>query len=167
VATYVFDQKISGSLLSDVDAKVAIVGLDNVHVDTTVGGRLDTSADVTLSSDSKVATSASLEVAPLTTASSVDLAPVAVDTCIRVELGSLPATELSTPWEQRLGLSILGVELFAWVLCGESTTTVRPAQREPFIAGSVESHGRGCSCGCHGHDDRDGQEPGLEIRLGH
>jgi hypothetical protein len=167
VATYVFDQKISGSLLSDVDAKVAIVGLDDIHVDTTVGGRLDTSADVTLHSDSKVATTSSIDVAPLSTASSVDLKPVAVDTCVRVELGSLPATELSTPWEQRLGLSILGLEVFAWVLCGESTTTVRPAQRQPLVAGSVESHGRGCSCGCHEPDDRAGDRDGLEIRLGH
>ncbi len=191
MATYVFDNRISGSLLSDVDAKVAIEGLDDINVDTTVGGRLDSAvaltSDAKVATDSTVATTSSLEVAPLTTSSSVDLAPVAVDTCIRVELGSLPATEVTTPWEQRLGLSVLGVELFAWVLCGETTTTLRPARRDPVVVGSVERHGPQCGCGCrgreprhdrdhdrdhdHDHDDthrRDerGGAAGLEIRLG-
>jgi hypothetical protein len=162
------DDVLSGNV--NTDSKVEFVGLDNIKVDTTLGGRVDSAvtlhSDSTVSSDSKVATTSSLDVAPLTTSSSVDLAPVAVDTCVRVELGSLPATEISTPWEQRLALRVLGVELFSWVLCGESTTTVRPMRRTPVVMGTVEQgHPADCGCGCRARDD-DGHDSGLQVRWG-
>jgi hypothetical protein len=180
-------QQISGSLLSDVDADLRLGGLDDINVDTKVSGRLDSdiaakadakvdgklaarvTSDSDVRTDSKVVTDSRV-------ASSVDLAPVAVDSCVRVELGALPPTEIHTPWDQRLGLSILGVELFAWVLSGQTTTTLRPGRSAAQLVGTVEHareghgpephprHPAGHGPGGHAHRPRG--TGGLSIRLG-
>jgi hypothetical protein len=191
MADFSFDNIVSGSLLSDVtadvDADVTVGGLDDVNVDSKVSGKLDSDVglDAKLTSTSSVTTTSSLdqqlEIAPITTRSTVDLAPVALDQCVRVELGAVPPTEVCTPYEQRFGLTVLGVELFAWVLSGETTTTLRPARKQPQLIGSVEQaldhraseggppHGgpdRGGHRGWAHHDVDPAAARGLEIRLG-
>lgn len=160
MADYTLGQQISGSLLSDVDADLRLGGLDNIDIDSSVSGKLDSDIDAKVdaklagkvTTDSDVRTHSNVVsdgklVTDSRVASSVDLAPVAVDSCIRVELGALPATQLHTPWEQRLGLSVFGVELFAWVLSGQTTSTLRPAPTAPRLVGSLEQvrgeHGPG------------------------
>lgn len=164
MADYTLAQQISGSLLSDVDADVRLGGLDDINIDTNVAGRLDSAvtADATVKTDSKLVSDSKVSSDSVVKSdstvksdsrieSSVDLAPVAVDSCIRVELGSLPPTQLHTPWHQRLGLSVFGLELFAWTLSGESTTTLRPVPRTPQLIGSVEQAIAGGPG--HGHGD--------------
>ena len=59
----------------------------------------------------------------------MDLEPVAVDSCVRIELAPVAPTVVRSPWEQRVGFSLFGVELAAISWCGESTTYVEPAAR--------------------------------------
>ena len=201
MADYTLGHQMSGSLLSDVDADLRLGGLDKIKVDSTVGGRVDSditakadakvdaTAVATVNSDSDVRTNSDVRT-DSRVASSVDLAPVAVESSIRVELGSLPPTEVHTPWEHRLGFSVLGVELFAWVLSGRTTTTLRPVPKAAQLIGSVEQvgdghghgeHGSGNGHGEHGHGEhghahgpsRSGSHVpgqassgGLSIRLG-
>lgn len=189
MADYTLGQQISGSLLSDVDADLRLGGLDNIDIDSSVSGKLDSDIDAkvdaklagSLTTDSDVRTQSKV-VTDSRVASSVDLAPVAVDSCIRVELGSLPATQLHTPWEQRLGLTVFGIELFAWVLSGQTMSTLRPAPTAPRLVGSLEEvrgeHGPGHGTG-HGpghprphrgtgpvKPSRGSGSGGLSIRLG-
>lgn len=191
MADYTLGHQMSGSLLSDVDADLRLGGLDKIKVDSTVGGKvdsditakadakIDSTSVATVNSDSDVRTNSDVRT-DSRVVSSVDLAPVAVDSCIRVELGSLPPTEVHTPWEQRLGLSVLGVELFAWVLSGRTTTTLRPVAKAPQLIGSVEQVGDGHAHGEHGsgpehphgpsrsggHGPGQASSGGLSIRLG-
>jgi hypothetical protein len=189
MADYTLGHQVSGSLLSDVDADLRLGGLDDINVDSKVSGKLDSDINAkadakvdgklaaTVRSDSDMHTDSKV-VTDSRVASSVDLAPVAVDSCIRVELGSMPATEVHTPWEQRLGLSVLGVELFAWVLAGQTTTTLRPLPKLPQLIGSVEQVRVGHNPTHHPRNhDRPGRHDrpeaaertssgGLSIRLG-
>lgn len=131
---------------SDVTADVTstLTGLDAMKL-TLAGGTTNTNnGENTLHTDSKV-TLEPVTLEPVTTTStvnttssvdstsSVDLKPVAVDTCVRLELGPPPATEVCTPYEQTWGWSVLGLELFAITVRGSTTTHIRPEHRGPVV----------------------------------
>jgi hypothetical protein len=155
-----------------VGADVTIEGLDNISVDSTVTLQPLTST-VTLE---PLTTTSTITLEPLTStvtsSSSVDfdLEPVAVDSCVRVELAPLPPTRLRTPWEQRVGMSVLGVELLAVTWRGETQSIVEPAPRRPLLLGMVDEHDHEDHDG-HSHDDQSGHGhkhghgPGLVVRV--
>ena len=158
MADFSFDQNISGAITSDV----VLGGLDDMNLDLTLeGGTTTTLAGGTTStihSDATVAlepvtTSSTITLEPVTTDSTVDLKPVAVDTCFRLELAPPPPTEVHTPYEQRWAVSLLGQELLALSVCGQTSTEFRPAPRRPVVVGH---EARGCGCG---EDDRHGSAP--------
>ncbi|HSV66929.1 MAG TPA: hypothetical protein VLJ59_13595 [Mycobacteriales bacterium] len=142
-----FDQILSGSLVQDITTE--LTGLDKVHVTvdggttTTLAGTVGSTVTVTLEPvtttstvDLKpVTTTSTVDLKPVTTTSTVDLKPVVVDSCVRLELGPLPPTEISTPYEQRWAMSLWGLEIFALSVSGRTTTEVRPADRRPIVVG--------------------------------
>ena len=147
MADYTFAQQISGSLLEDVDLK----GLDGMKLDlgggttSTLAGGAKFDSDATLTVE-PVTTTSTIHLDPVT--STVDLKPVAVDSCVRLELGPLPATDVHTPYEQRWALEVLGIELIALKVSGETTTSVRPARRTGTLL-DIEQHDHESQCGGH------------------
>jgi hypothetical protein len=132
---------------SDVAADVTstLTGLDNMEL-TLAGGTTNTNnGENTVHTDSTVTlepvtttstvdtTSRVDSASSVDTTSSVDLKPVAVDTCVRLELGPPPATEVCTPYEQTWGWSVLGLELFAITVRGSTTTHIRPEHHGPVV----------------------------------
>jgi hypothetical protein len=132
---------------SDVTADVTstLTGLDNMEL-TLAGGTTNTNnGENTVHTDSTVTlepvtttstvdtTSRVDSASSVDTTSSVDLKPVAVDTCVRLELGPPPATEVCTPYEQTWGWSVLGLELFALTVRGTLTTLIRPEHHGPVV----------------------------------
>ena len=126
---------------SDVTADVTstLTGLDSMKL-TVAGGTTNTNnGENTVHTDSKVTlepvttTSSVATTSSVDSTSSVDLKPVAVDTCVRLELGPPPATEVCTPYEQTWGWSVLGLELFAITVRGSTTTHIRPDHHGPVV----------------------------------
>ncbi|KRF29084.1 hypothetical protein [Phycicoccus sp. Soil802] len=155
MADYTIDTTVFGgnTFSSDVTADVtsSLTGLDNMKL-TLAGGTTNTNngentvhsdATITLepvTTTSTVNTTSSIESssdvtsnANVATTSSVDLKPVAVDTCVRLELGPPPATEVCTPYEQTWGWSVLGLELFALTVRGSATAHIRPEHHGPVV----------------------------------
>lgn len=149
MADFSIDTTVFGgnTLSSDVTADVTstLSGLDDMKL-TLAGGTTNTNnGENTVHTDSK------LTLEPVTTTSTVnttsridsgstvdstatvDLKPVAVDTCVRLELGPPPATEVCTPYEQTWGWSVLGLELFAITVRGSTTMHVRPEHHGPVV----------------------------------
>jgi hypothetical protein len=159
MADYSIDVRNSGTV--DVDSDVHLDGLDDIKVDSTLNAatRLNSESDVTLRSDG----TARLTLDPVATTSSIgmDLEPVAVDSCVRVELAPVAPTMVRSPWEQRVGFSIWGIELAAVSWCGESTTYVEPVPPRPLVVGPTRTRPR---------PDRDLRhhrpDGGVEIRVG-
>ena len=102
-------------------------GENTVHTDSTVALEPVTTTS-TVATTSRVDSASSVD-----TTSSLDLKPVAVDTCVRLELGPPPATEVCTPYEQTWGWSVLGLELFALTVRGSATTHIRPEHHGPVV----------------------------------
>jgi hypothetical protein len=141
MADYSINTNLSGAVNSDVTADVTstLAGLDAMNL-TLAGGTTTTLAgENTVNTDSKVA------LAPVTTTSSVDttskvdsasvidLRPVALDSCVRLELAPPPPTEVCTPYEQQWSWSVLGLELLAVTVRGSTSTQVRPAHTDPVV----------------------------------
>lgn len=143
MATYTIDTTVFGgnTFSSDVTADVTstMTGLDDMKL-TLAGGTTNTNnGENTIHSDATVTlapvetTSTVTSTSSVDTTSSVDLRPVAVDTCVRLELGPPPATEVCTPYEQTWGLTVLGLELFAITVRGSTTTHIRPEHHGPVV----------------------------------
>lgn len=148
MADYTIDTTVFGgnTFSSDVTADVTstLTGLDGMNL-TLAGGTTNTNnGENTVHTDSTI-TLQPVTLEPVTTTStvnttssvdstsSVDLKPVAVDTCVRLELAPPPATEVCTPYEQTWGWSVLGLELFAITVRGSTTTHIRPEHHGPVV----------------------------------
>ncbi len=133
---------VTGSVTADVTSE--LTGLDDMSL-TLAGG-----TTTTLAGENTVHADAALTLAPLTTTStidlkpmsttssvdtrsSLDLLPVAVDSCVRLELAPPPPTEISTPYETTWRWSVLGLELFALSVSGRTSTHVRPERPDPLV----------------------------------
>lgn len=109
--------------------------------------------------------------------STLDLKPVAMDVCVRTGQASIPPTHICEPYHHRIGLTLLGVELFGLAWSGDSQTIVEdgrsrpsvvfgdvvpaPVQQVPLPHGHHEHHHHEHG-GHHGGPSRGG---GLRIRL--
>ena len=110
-------------------------GTNTVHSDATVTLQPVTSTstvkadvDTTVKSESTLSSTSAVD-----TRSSLDLKPVAVDTCVRLELGPPPATEVCMPYDQQWSWSVLGLELFAITVRGSTTAHIRPEHHGPVV----------------------------------
>ncbi len=136
------DVSVDVSNSGTLGADVTIDGLDDIKVDSTVTVK-PLSSTVTLE---PLTTTSTITLEPTTstvsTSSSVDfdLEPVTVDSCVRVELAPLPPTRVRSPWEQRIGMTVFGIEVLGLTWCGEAETYLEPAPRRPLIAGVVDQH---------------------------
>ena len=104
-------------------------GENTLHTDATVTLQpVTTTSTVTAGVDSTLKSDSSVD-----TRSSLDLKPVAVDTCVRLELGPPPATEVCMPYDQQWSWSVLGVDLFAITVRGSTTAHIRPEHHGPVV----------------------------------
>lgn len=143
MADYSIDSTIFGgsTIGSQVVADVTstLTGLDDMSLTlgggttTTVAGENTVHSDATLTLDPVTTNATVTSDSTVATTSAVDLKPMAVDSCVRLELGPPPATEVCTPYEQTWGWSVLGLELFAITVRGSTTTHIRPEHRRPVI----------------------------------
>jgi hypothetical protein len=168
MADYSFDVNQAGTL----GINSTLAGLDNINVDSTVHVPEPVTSDATLHVPEPVVSDATVRVPdvvrsdstfhspePIAVSSAIDVQPLAVDTCTRVVLGPLPPTRVRSPWKQRIGLSVFGVELFAWTVSGEFRT---------YVDGRVDGRDDGCGDGCAGGEQHRSHADGggIEIRLG-
>jgi hypothetical protein len=79
--------------------------------------------------------SETLELRPIksTASSTVDLKPVALDICMRTGPASLPPTHICEPYRHRIGVTLLGVELFGLAWSGEQQTIIDDRPGRPMV----------------------------------
>src|SRR4051794_8154182 len=63
--------------------------------------------------------------------STLDLKPVAMDVCLRTGQASIPPTHICEPYHHRIGLTLLGIELFGLAWSGDSQTIVDDRRSRP------------------------------------
>lgn len=98
--------------------------------------RLDSASDVTTRSDVNAA---------------IDLQPVVLDQCLRLSLAPLPPTRVCLPSQQRIALSLFGIEIVGLTIESETRLDVSALPAAPFVRVAAPAR----------HD-----AGGLRIRLG-
>lgn len=137
--------------------------LDNIRIPE-IGPITTTS---TVNGDSKLG----LKIEPLkvestsTTTSSVDLKPVAVDSCQTIKIAPLPPMRMEQPYTQHFGFTFMGVELFGFNTSGSYETLLN----HPAKAGPCGGHHLPGEH--HPPADRSGStvtrsDNGLRVRIG-
>jgi hypothetical protein len=105
--------------------------------------------------------------------STLDLKPLALDVCLRTGEASIPPTHICEPYHHRIGLTLLGIELFGVVWSGQNQRIVDDRRSRPTtVWGHVEPAPR-VELGLprhppheHVHDRHGGhRRGGLRIRL--
>ena len=140
MADFTVDSTVFGGNTFVADVTSNLAGLEDMKLSLAGGTTNPNNGTNTVHSD------ASLTLQPVTSTSTVKAdvdttlksdstlsSTSAVDTCVRLELGPPPATELCTPYEQTWGWSVLGLELFAITVRGSTTTHIRPEHRGPVV----------------------------------
>lgn len=108
--------------------------------------------------------------------STLDLKPVALDLCVRTGQASLLPTHVCEPYHHRIGLTMLGIELFGVAWSGDSQTIVEDPRARPMVAWGEVAPAPRMDVGLPqhvphkhpGHHDHGGggrERGGLRIRL--
>jgi hypothetical protein len=103
--------------------------------------------------------------------STLDLKPIALDVCMRTGPASLPATHICSPYQHRIGLTLLGFEVLGLAWSGETQTIVDDRPQRPVVAwGAVTPAPPTFHVGLPAHRPSPGHhrdEGGLSIRPKH
>ena len=67
-----------------------------------------------------------------------DVKPLAVDQCLRISFGPLPPTSVRQPYQQRVGFTLFGVEVFGFTIEGEGRLLVSDLRTKPYVVGEAE-----------------------------
>lgn len=148
---------------SDLDnIHIAEIAPINTHATLAVTQPIITQSN----SDSKV----DLKLEPLTvttdatTASSIDLKPVAVDSCQTIRIAPLPPVRLEQPWSQHFGITFLGVELFGFNTSGRFETLMNdPAGPAPECGCGAQPGRPPCNAAAEPPATREGG--GIRVRI--
>jgi hypothetical protein len=147
-----FDVHYDPITVNNSDVTVDLKGLDNVKTALTLATpealKLETDSDVkleqsfnsegTLETTSKLDTTSKIDFAvtqPIETESraELDIKPLALDQCLRISFGPLPPTCVRQPYQQRIGFTLFGVEVFGLNLSGESQVVVTEVPSRPHV----------------------------------
>jgi hypothetical protein len=90
----------------------------------------------------------------------LDVRPMVVDLCFKVEFGDFPATCIRQPYQHHFGITLFGVELLGFNFVGESQTIIDSIPKRPQIAGGTQQRTASHSA------SRAASSQGLHIRLG-
>lgn len=117
--------------------------LDNIHIAEIAP--INTNTTLAVTQPVVTQSTLGLKVDPLnvtsnsTAASSIDLKPVAVDSCQTIKIAPLPPIRMEQPYSQHFGFTFLGMELFGFTTSGRYETLLN----DPVRPSSP--------CGCHPH----------------
>jgi len=142
------------------------VNLDNIKVDiasdTNIDATMNSDSDIELKSDSNIKIDTSnirtefVLPQPLRTESSftipdpivmqntsnmgLDIRPMVMDFCFKIEFGRPPPTCIRQPYQHHFGITLFGVELLGFNLAGETRIVIEEPAKQPQVAWGGEEH---------------------------
>lgn len=110
-----------------------------------------------------------MEIRPIQMANDIDLdiRPVVMDLCFKLELGGPPPTSIRRPYSHHFGITLFGTEVVGFNLVGESRMIIEELPKKPHLVlggrhGGSHSHHEDHA----GHaEGKSGSEGGLRIRF--
>lgn len=135
--------------------------LDKVNVTSALNGNLLDKVNLTTN-----ATNTVLVPQPIHTISdaNIDVKPIQADLCFTMGIGKIPSTCIRLPYQDHIGFTLFGVEIFGMTFAGERQIVIEDLSHRPHVEwGREEPKPRSAAGGRHRPDHGAGA---LHIRLG-
>jgi hypothetical protein len=133
---------------------VRVEGLDDVDVDVTLhtpdalrsDSKIDSTMALAVTEPVTLNTNLKAELAisePIVTKASTDVSldvkPLVMDVCLTMKVADLPTQQVRRPYDHRFSVSVLGTELLAFRMCGESQVIIEDLPIRPVVAWGAEA----------------------------
>jgi hypothetical protein len=93
----------------------------------------------------------------------LDIRPVVMDLCFKLEFGGPPPTCIRQPYNHHFGITLFGMEVLGFNFAGESRIIVDELPKKPQV---VLGGSRGAKHASGGHpEEKSGSEDGIRIRF--
>lgn len=121
--------------------------------------------DSTLTSNSNIISDSQVR-ANTQSAIALDVRPLTLDVCMKLEFGRLPPTCIRQPYQHHFGITLFGVEMIGFNFVGESRVVIEDIHPPPHVVWGGEQavhHPPGHHQ--HGNPHTQPETGGLHIRL--
>lgn len=153
--------------LDDIGMRMELVLPDPIH---TVGrNEFAITEPVRMENDISADLNTTMDIKPIQLSNDInmDIRPVVMDLCFKLEFGGPPPTCIRQPYNHHFGITLFGTEVLGFNFVGESRTIVEELPKKPQLVlggsrGSKHSSGEH-SGGLSG--EKSGSEGGLRIRF--
>jgi hypothetical protein len=145
--------------------------LDNIHIKEipalTVNSNLAVTQPIVTKSDSTAGVDLKIEPvkADVTTNSTVDLKPVAMDSCQTIKLAPLPPIRVEQPYSQHFGITFMGMELWGITVSGKSEMFLHSPPKPSHYSMQVPEHHGPCKEQVE-RPDPPRPRSGIRVRIG-
>ncbi len=157
--------------------------LDNIHLKeiapVTINSNLAVTQPVVTDSTSKSDSTASvdlkvepldLKVEPLKVStdstSTIDVKPLAIDSCQTLKLAPLPPIKMEQPYSQHFGITFMGMELWGFNLSGKSDTFLHSPPKPRHYSLEIPEPRESCGESAHKPQSAPAQpRSGLRVRV--
>jgi len=97
----------------------------------------------------------------------LDVRPLVMDLCAKIEFGKLPTTCIRQPYKHHFGVTLFGTEILGFNFVGESRIVIEDVQPAPHVVwGGEEAVHHPHQHKGSGHQHAQPEADGLRIRLG-
>ncbi len=134
--------KVTNSGTTNVNATTDIVGLDDIKA----RAEIDVVRPIVTQSTGRTELAITEPIvtqntSTSSTALSLDIRPMVIDACTRIEFGSLPETCIRQPYQKHFGFTLFGIEIMGFTMHCEEQFIIQNLPSKPQVAwGGVESH---------------------------
>jgi hypothetical protein len=157
---------------ADIDSSnsIEIVGLDDIgmRMEIVVPETIRTEGrnefaitePIRMENDFDASVDTSMEIKPIQLSNDIDLdiRPVVMDLCLKLEFGAPPPTSIRQPYNHHFGITLFGTEVLGFNFVGESRIIVEELPKKPqMVMGASHSSGHS-----GGHGDKRGHAGGGE-----
>jgi hypothetical protein len=121
--------------------------------------------DSTLTSNSNIISDSQVR-ANTQSAIALDVRPLTLDVCMKLEFGRLPPTCIRQPYKHHFGITLFGVEMIGFNFAGESRIVVEDVHPAPHVVwGGEQAVHHPHEHHQRGHPHAQPENGGLHIRL--
>ena len=64
---------------------------------------------------------------------SLDVQPLVIDTCTKIEFGRLPSTCIRQPYNKHFGITLFGIEIMGFTMSGEEQIIIQDLPEKPKV----------------------------------
>jgi hypothetical protein len=175
---------------ADIDSSnsVEIVGLDDIgmRMEIVVPETIRTEGrnefaitePIRMENDFDASIDTTMEIRPIQMSNDIDLdiRPVVMDLCFKLEFGGPPPTCIRQPYNHHFGITLFGMEVLGFNFAGESRIIVEEVPKKPqmvmgarhgsgYSAGHGEKGGHSGGYGGGGGEEKASSEGGLRVRF--